>query len=71
METIREQIRASNQFILYERVGREIGTYVRAKDCANAAVIHPHPERLMVRGLASGRQTFRMPAEDFGMAIFD
>lgn len=69
--TIQEQIRAADLFILYSRVGKEIGEYRTAKECANAIVVHWAPERLMVKGLARGREVFRMPAEDFGMTIFD
>jgi hypothetical protein len=69
--SIHEDIKTSDMFILYERVGPERGIYGSARDCANAIVVHPSPERLMVRGLSHGRQTFRMPAVDFGMTIFD
>jgi len=71
MAGIHEQIAASDLFIMYEMVGPEIGIYRNAKDCANAIVVHPDPERLMVRGLVQGRQLFRMPAVEFGMTVFD
>jgi CRISPR/Cas system endoribonuclease Cas6 (RAMP superfamily) len=69
--SIHDQIKASTMFILYERVGKEVGIYPTAKQCAGAVVVHPHPERMMVRGLAAGREVFRMPAEDFGMTVYD
>lgn len=71
MVGVHDQIKASTMFIFYERVGKEVAVYPDAKQCANAVVVHPHPERMMVRGLANGREVFRMPAEDFGMTIYD
>lgn len=65
---VHEQIRASDLFVLYQPVGPEVGTYRTAKDCANAVVVHPCPERMMVRGFTRGREVFRMSALDFGMA---
>jgi hypothetical protein len=71
MESIHERIRRSALFILYYPLGSELGTYHRATAAANAIVVHPNPERLMVRGVAGGRETFRMRADEFGMTIFD
>lgn len=71
IEPMYQRIRRSTLFILYYPLGSELGTYHQATDCANAIIVHPTPERLMVRGLDDGREAFRMPAVEFGMTIYD
>jgi hypothetical protein len=71
MESIHERIRRSDGFVLYYPLGSVVGEYHQAAACAEAIVVHPNPERLMVRGLAGGRETFRLRGDEFGMTIFD
>lgn len=68
---LHHKIDRCDMFILYTPLGPEAGMYRTAKDCANAIVTAEHPERMMVRGLAKGREAFRMNAIDFGMTIYD
>lgn len=71
MTLVHDKIDRCDMFILYTPLGPEAGIYRTAKECANATVVADAPERMMVRGLEKGKTVFRMPAEDFGMTVFD